>query len=483
MGYTPNAMTPLDFVDKVRSAAMLYGMFTAGDRVLAAVSGGADSVALLQVLRMLAPELHLHLEAAHLNHNLRAQARRDADFVRGLAADMGIACHIGEADVAALGREAGLCLEEAGRRARYTFLEDLARRHGFTRIAMGHHMDDNAEQLLMALLRGSGLLGLSGMPAVRRDRFVRPLIDVTRADILRFLAELGCGFVTDDSNLDLRFVRNRVRHGLLPMLKSTFNPRVVESLHRTCRMLADEEDWARQRTAALFETVAVRRRRGGLLLAGTPLQAMHVAARRRVVRMALENVRGNLRRIGFSHVQQILALLDDGAPGTRVHLPGGVVVWRRRHDLIFRSSPAAHGRPCDNTAEVSDFSYRLTGFGRLRIAETRAELRFSPLPLEQVPEGYGTGQREAFFDIDSLKFPLVVRNIRPGDRFVPLGMQGSKKVARFFNDCKIPVQRRRSVPLVVSGGRIVWVAGYRIDQRARLVSGSRGAVRGELVLA
>ncbi len=483
MRYNPPDMEAHDFTERIRRSIAAHRMFTAGDGVLVAVSGGADSVALLRVLHLLAPELRLRLTAAHLNHGLRPEAERDAAFVRRLASELGIDCRVETCDVRALGRREGLCLEEAGRRARYAFFEDLARQRGCGRIALGHHMDDNAEQVLLALLRGSGPAGLSAMAPVRAGRFVRPLIDVTRADIHRFLAALGCAYITDRSNLDPRFVRNRVRHVLLPLLRSAFNPRVVRALNRTRRILADEEDWARQRAGALFREVAVAVDDTEVMLAAGPLGALHPAARRRVVRLALERLRGDLRRIDFAHVQQVLALLEAADPGGRLHLPGGVIARRRGEVLALRLRPAAGGRPRENAGSVPDFSRRLDDFGRVYVPEAGVELRFSPLAVEKVPVGYGTGQCVAFFDIDSVKFPLVVRNIRPGDRFVPLGMRGSKKVARFFSDCKIPASRRRRIPLVISGGRIIWVAGWRIDQRARLTGRSRAAVRGELVLA
>ncbi len=483
VGYNPDIMTPDDFVNTVRRTIAAHRMFSAGERVLAAVSGGADSVALLQVLRLLAPELDLHLAAAHLNHGLRPEAGRDADFVRRLAADLGIVCYIGSRDVQALHRQESLSLEEAGRRARYAFLEDVARRYGFTRIALGHQMDDNAELVLMVLLRGSGPLGLSGIPPVREGRFVRPLIRVTRPEIRAFLDALGCDFVTDDSNLDSRFVRNRIRHRLLPLLKTAFNPRVVEALNRTLQILADEDDWARRRAAALFKKVAVDTGDDGVILAAEPLRCLHVAARRRVVRMAIAKVRGHLRRIDFAHVRKVLEFIEHSPAGARLHLPAGLTVEQRGETLVFTWCASGGGRPRQEMGGVPDFSYRLEGFGRLRIPETGAMLCFSPLAVEEVPAGYGTGQCVAFFDMDRVKFPLTIRNIRAGDRFVPLGMHGSKKVARYFIDCKIPAGRRRRIPLVISGGRIVWVAGHRIDERARLGPRSRGAVRGELVLA
>ena len=459
-------------------------MFAPGDRVLVAVSGGADSVALLRVLNILSPDLGLYIEAAHLNHGLRAvEAGRDAEFVRLMAAQLGVICHSGKGDVKALGQREGLSTEEAGRQARYAFLERLARRQAFDKIALGHHMDDNAELVLMYLLRGSGPLGLSGIPPVRQKIFVRPLIQVTRADIGVFLDALGSDFMSDGTNMDGRFVRNRIRHRLLPLLKASFNVRVVQALNRTLRILADEEDWSRQRTAELLEELTIAANADQVTLAAAPLQQLHVAARRRVVRMALCQVKGTLRGVAFSHIQQVLEHIEKGAPGAGLHLPGGLSVERRSHGVMFRYRPNIKGRPDRVVSGVPDFCYQLAGFGRLRIEETGAVVRFSPMALDEVPAGYEAGQLVAFFDIDSVRFPLTVRNLRAGDRFVPLGMHGSKKVARFFSDCKIPRRLRRGVPLVISADRIVWVAGHRIDQRARLHRKSRGVVRAELLLA
>jgi tRNA(Ile)-lysidine synthase len=470
-------------------------MFSHGDAVLAGVSGGPDSMALMHLLVYLAPEFGLQLTVVHLNHGLRPEtAERDARFVARAAARLGLPCVVEKRDVAQYQRRRRLSLEEAARQVRYDFFSKTADRYGCSRIALGHHADDNAEQVLMNLLRGSGPLGLSGIPPVRpidtrhgrqatsdlQPMVVRPLIAATRAQILGFLSARSVPFLEDESNADLRHLRNRVRGQLLPLIKSAYNPNIVMTLNRVSAILRSEEHWLEARTRDLFAQFAATGRRGNeITLPLVELSALYPAACRRLIRRAVREIKGDLRRISFEHVAAIEALISDTKPFARVDLPGGIHAIRGNGSLTISGRLESCPPISFRRSVPSPMGKVLT----LTIPETGDRLRFSETGLPDLLEIRSAGQRVAFFDMDKLAFPLTVRNFRPGDRFTPFGMQGTKKVKKYFSDSGVPPDRRRRCPLVVSGGEIIWLAGFRIGASAQVDDTTSRVIKAELFLA
>ena len=310
---------PDDLLATVRQTLAAHHMLAPGDRVLVGVSGGPDSMVLLHLLVRLAPGLEIGLGVAHLNHCLRGtSADKDASFVKQAAAALNIACHTGRARVIKVKQRLGLSLEEAGRRVRYAFFNKTMVDTGYNKLALGHHSDDNAEQMLMAILRGTGSRGLSGIAPVRGNRIIRPLINVRRSQIENFVRKAGIACVSDTSNDDLRFVRNRIRHRLLPLLADEYNPRIADHLNRLADVMRTEAAWTDSLVATEYKRALIAHQNGTITISAGSLKAMHPAVARRLVRDALQDLTGTLRRITFAHVQAVLHLLAEGCEGERM---------------------------------------------------------------------------------------------------------------------------------------------------------------------
>ena len=463
-------------------------MFSAGDRVLAGVSGGPDSMALLGLLNELATRLSITLGIAHLNHCLRPEAEKEARFVKTLSEKLGLAFHLETFDVHAYRQKNRLSLEEAAREVRYAFYKRVLRNAGYQKIALGHHSEDNAEMVLMNLLRGAGPLGLSGIPPVRDAVIVRPLINLTRAHILDYLKHRQLEYVSDPSNRDTRFTRNRIRHKLLPIIKREFNDNIIETLHRTATITGDENRWMESVVDPLCDTVITPMEPQRLSLDIVSLRKLSMAPLRRIIRRAVAMLRGNLRRITFAHVDAIIKLIKKGHENARVDLPGLVSAVRKENRLILAildsprqpldpEAPTGHYRHLIEMRELLDGKRFI-----LEIKEVGASIIFSRRDSFTPTEIRCSGHHTVFFDINQLSFPLTIRNYQPGDRFTPLGMSGSKKVKKLFNERNVHRPDRRRHPVLVSGDDIIWVIGHQIAETCKVVPQTRHVLEVKFVL-
>ncbi|MEJ5359788.1 MAG: tRNA lysidine(34) synthetase TilS [Desulfobacterales bacterium] len=457
-------------------------LLTAGDRVLVGVSGGPDSMALLYLLAARKGPLGLSLGIAHLDHLLRPESGEEAGFVERAAAALGAAFHLQRVDVRALGRALGLSLEAAGRHARRRFFAETARHFGYTRVALGHHGDDLAESLLLNLLRGAGPLGLSGMRPVRPEGLIRPLLAARRAEVLEYLAIRGIPFRSDPTNADPAIARNRIRHRLLPLLEREYRRGAADALRRAAVICADEDAWLESLVDPLEERLCLSRAADCIVLDAAGMEKLPPAARRRVVRRAFLRLTGTLRRLAFVHVEAVLALLERNGPGGPVRLPHGVRALRSPVGLLLRGG--GDGRETGAAASpAGEFAYRLEGFGAVHVPEAGVCFELQPVSADAARNAPRDDPRVAFLDAAVVRFPVTVRNRRPGDRFRPLGAPGSRKLKKFFCDAGVPREERARCPILVSAGRILWVAGLRIDEAARVTEESRSAVRAEIRLA
>jgi len=435
-----------------------WHMVERGDAVLVAVSGGQDSLALLHVLCDLRAQTGIALRVAHLDHGIRgASSAADADFVAALCAHWELPCEVGFRDVPALAAEGRVSLEQAARTARYEFLRETAAKGGCGKIAVGHTASDNAETVLLNLLRGTGLRGLRGIPAVNRE-LIRPLILVERGETAKYCAACGLQFREDRTNLDVESsLRNRVRLQLLPLLRASYAPGVDGALVQLAAAAREELDW----TEGLVEDAfgAVRLTGADLTLALDPLQKMPAGLRCRVLMRALEEVCGSLAGIEAAHVEALERLVMAGHTGAQASLP--FEVWAQRgynHIAMSRApGPAAGTSRWEVTLPVPG-SALLPGGGVMA-----AHVEPSPDDVK------ASGPCEAFLSLEAAASGLAVRTWLEGDRMQPLGMPGSRKLQDLFVDAKVPRQERHIIPVVVDGeGRIVWVAGLRIAGHAAL---------------
>lgn len=435
-------------------------MVAAGNRVLVAASGGPDSTALLHVLSELAWVYGFDVEAAHFNHNLRgADSASDQQLAERLCASLGVPCHLG---TAALSDSAGN-LEEEARTQRYRFLLRTARERRCTRIATGHTSDDQAETVLMRLLRGSGVDGLAGIRAVRGDGVIRPLIECERAEVLAYLEERGIPFASDRMNVDPRFLRTRVRHEVLPMLRR-LNPRLSRTLTRTARVAAADADLL---GALAREAAGLDASDEGVLVLG-PLDSLPKGLKQRVVRHWLETRRGTLRGVSSVHLWAVYRLAARAGPTRRVDLPGDGSVLRELGTLRFCRAGGVAVDGCRRQAVATGVPMRLSwGW------QVLAELRGTPA---EIPPG--ERHHWCFWaDADTVGGALQFRGAAPGDRIGPLGVSGHRKLQDVFVDGKVPRRERWGRPVLEVEQRLLWVPGLVRSRHALITAATRLAWR------
>jgi tRNA(Ile)-lysidine synthase len=436
----------------VKETVNKHSLLLPGDRVVVAVSGGPDSVCLLDVLRRLSGEVGISLHIAHLDHMFRGEGSAgDARFVAELARSLGIPSTIERRDVPSYCAERGLSAQRGAREVRYSFLEEVARTVGAGRIAIGHTASDQAETVIMRMIRGAGLAGLSGIPP-KRDHIIRPLIEVTRERVLAYLAERKITYVTDPSNLKPVYTRNRVRQEIIPVLER-FNPRIVETLAAEAALIRDEDRVLEQKTEVSIldiirkEGDRVRFDRDGFLL-------LETAIRRRAVRRAWELLEPSSGLSGLQ-TDEAAAFMKEAPAGGSMDLPGGLVLVREYGSFILR--PAAKPFSFDVVLTVPG----ATPLPALALeAETR--VRMSPGDVQE-PGNY---LWQAKFDYAKIALPLRLRSRRAGDSLRPAGMGGrSKKLQDLFVDEKVPRFQRDRVPLLTTDRDVLWVVGMRTDER------------------
>jgi tRNA(Ile)-lysidine synthase len=464
-------------IRKIKEAIEKNHLLDGGEKVIVAVSGGSDSVALLKVLETLSSEYSLALIVAHLNHGLRENAACEEQFVRGIAADRGFVFESKSVDIRLLRKGTGKCIEDISREVRYDFLNYVANKYGAQKIALGHNSNDQTETVLMNFLRGSGPTGLKGMLPARDSVYIRPLLCVTRNEINSFLELHGLPFVTDASNTDPAYLRNRIRHSLIPELKARYNPQLEESMKSMADIMRVEDDYIRGVTGKILSDWGVAAAHGEISISIPDLVKYHQAIQRRIMKHLLELLTENSRRIGHIHVKAALDLLYSDRPGAYVNLPCDIDVRREYNALVIAKREKGEREIAQKT--LNDLRYEVTLPGSVKMAELGKTMIFefaeSPIGIES----YGRGT--AFMDYDRIALPLIVRTVRPGDRIQPLGMKGMKKIKSVFIDEKIPLRQRKGIPLLLDQNAVLWIAGLRLSERVKITEKTRHILKAEFV--
>jgi tRNA(Ile)-lysidine synthase len=475
----PQSVICMDLVDRVRKVVRRHGLSTPSDRVVAAVSGGSDSVALLHLLRRLHESNDLVLVGiAHLNHRLRAAAGADQAVAVRAAESLGLPAYVESADVRGRAELERRSIEDAAHVSRYEFF-DRARLHFDAHVvALGHTRDDQAETVLLRLLRGAGPHGWAGMYP-KHGPIVRPLLECRRSELRAYLEAHSIEYVDDESNADGSIVRNRVRAELMPLIESRFNPSAADVLSDEATIAREIWKWLGDETVLLSEQVvrtlpALPPQGPGEELDVERLNHSPTALARAVVWSALGRTAGG-RQVTFNHVETVLALMrgdEDGGldlPGQRVERIGGRVVLRSRPaGVAGRWQPREAAGSNDAT-----FSYPLNVPGEVELVEAQCVICAQPwsTAAEAAADAgavLGTGSC-ALVRSDLCRGALFVRNRHPGDRFRPVGLNGHKKLQDLFVDCKVERADRARIPIVVDeNDRIIWVAGYGIDEAFRV---------------
>jgi len=467
----------MDLAARIRRTAEREGLWQPGDTILAAVSGGPDSTALLHLLRRLSGECGFRLAAAHVNHGFRGEeSAREAEFVRRLCAGLGVTLDEAGFDLPSYIEETGMNAQAAAREKRYAFLREAAARHGASRIALAHHADDQAETVLMRLLRGAGTAGIAGMPIKRREgnvELIRPLLRITKMELLQYCAREGLDFREDSSNLKTVYFRNAVRLEILPFLER-YNPNVSASLVRLAEISRAEDDYLGGEAERAFDQF-VRREHGGFAMDRAAFLGLHVALQRRLITLILIYLGVEKGSIPFERIDAIREAAAEGSPTTSVIEAGRGVRFLREYDVLRWTKGGA--APGD-----AGFEYEAAAdAGVLEVPEAGGRLVFRRIrraPGEPVPAPVAESRFAALFDEDALAYPLRVRSWRPGDRMRLSGLNGSKKVQDIFVDGKVARSARGRIPLVLDAeGRLLWIAGIRRSADAPVTEGTKRVLR------
>jgi len=485
----------MDVQKQVRSFIQCERLIAPGDRVVVGVSGGPDSLCLLHLLCALKGELGLEVHVAHLNHQIRGwDADADAQFVRGVCAQWGIPCTVELRDVPTFARERRLAVEEAARRVRYAFLSEVAVAVRATRIAVGHNADDQSETVLMHWLRGAGLSGLRGMlPAMRITDLrlselteghealwlVRPLLQTPRQAIESYCRVHGLQPRFDRSNLDTTFYRNKLRHELLPYLEREYKPRFREILRRSAQVIRAECDLLEVLCDEAWRRVVLEENARAITLSREAWHELHLAMQRAVLRRAVQHLRRDLRDIGFQHIEAAVEVARDGPVGARATLPRDVMLIVGYRDLVvadrrYAPEPDFPALPAEMPGRVEVRKAGKTALPNGLVATVRVTPRDAmPPDWEDNPDPW-----RAFVDQAAVGERLYLRRRRAGDRFQPLGLGGrSKLVSELLVNAKVPAWWRDRVPLLVrEDDQIVWVCGWRLDERARITDETRRVI-------
>ena len=434
-------------------------------KIVIAFSGGIDSTALMHILNLLKGKLKIKLFAAHLNHKIRGRdAGLDAEFARKTAAKLKIPILIDDFDVPSFAKRNKLNLEDAARRIRYEFLERAAAKFGADRIALAHNADDNIETFLMRLIRGTGMKGLEGIPPVR-DKIIRPLIEVYRADIEKYLKSKKISARLDRTNIDVKYLRNRVRRDLIPAL-SNYNPNIKEQILKTISTAQTINSFIHDQAIKELKSMLTLKTGSEIRLDIKKLNGADPTLKGEILRLAIEHVKKDLEDIYFVHIDDILSQLSKNR--AEVDLPGVYVTVKNGMITISRTRP--------HKIETAQFLHSLQVPGEITDKDGGFVIEadvIDPIPLSRLR---AKDPYRAYLDYDKIAKPLIVRNRRAGDVFSPLGLKGKKKLQDIFVDGKLDIDKRDSIPVIEDGKKIVWVVGYRMSEEAKVTSSTKKIV-------
>jgi tRNA(Ile)-lysidine synthase len=454
----------MSLVERIAAFVARHRMFRPGNRVGVAVSGGADSVFLLHALRDLAPRFEIHLSVVHIEHGIRGAASlADAEFVRSLAEQFVLPFHLHQADVLALGGN----LEQAAREVRRAFYAKLIDSGCVDSIATGHTRSDQAETVLYRVLRGSGLAGLSGILPISDPGVMRPLLEVTRAEIETWLRDRSIAWRQDETNQDCSYARNRLRHEILPMLAESFNQRLEEALANLATLSRDEERYWSSELQTRLPSPNLPWIVPVTSLAGAP-----TAVARRLVRKLILTVKGDLRQIEFAHIERILEMLQSAHGHDRVQIPGVD---------IFRSFEWVRFCKIENRISTErDYAYPLTAPGFVELPGGASRITLQVLEKTSDSASAPPGNEldlQRFKAIDSTVPSLELRNWRPGDKYRRLGGSEEQKVKLMFQDGRVPLWERRHWPIITYNGVILWTRRFGVAADFAAGPGTRVVLR------
>ncbi|WP_181951621.1 tRNA lysidine(34) synthetase TilS [Clostridium massiliodielmoense] len=446
-------------IEKVISTIKCNNMFEVNDKVVVALSGGPDSICLLHILYTLKDKLGITLVAAHINHCLRGEAADDDElYVRKICHGLQIPCFVKREDVHKISKERGISCEMAGREVRYQFFQEVLRKINGNKVAIAHNANDQAETVLMRILRGTGLEGLVGIRPVRDNIFVRPIINLTRDQIENYCEINKLNPRIDKTNFENIYTRNKIRLELIPYIQKNFNPDVIEVLNRFSDTVKIDNEYINNVAKEKYNEYG-EASEDKIILKGEIFKE-HEAVLTRVIRIALKKIKGNLNNLEKNHIYDIIHI-QKKSTGKYIMLPNGIRVINNYGDIyIYKEESKQKVQISNKETELNLFEENILTNYKLKITlniiKSKDDIKFDKNPLIK------------YFDYDKIKGVIKLRYRKNGDKFIPFGMNGSKKLKDLFIDLKIPKGKRDSIPLIIFGEDIAWIVGYRISDKFKI---------------
>jgi tRNA(Ile)-lysidine synthase len=443
-------------LDKVLEIIKKHDMIQKGDGIVVGLSGGPDSVCLLHALYSLREKLGINLYAVHLNHMIRGkEAERDEEYSKCFAELLGIPFYSKCIEVEKYAKEHGMSSEEAGRFFRYKLFNEVADEVGAKKIALAHNMNDQAETMIMRFIRGTGISGLGGIKPIRDNKYIRPILSCSRGEIEEYCEVNALNPVIDSTNKESIYTRNRVRLEFIPYIKKHFNPNIIESLYKNSEIFRDENEYID--SMAKHELKKIREKEGINII---EFNKLHTALKKRVIRLMVEDVKGNLNGIEGKHIEECIRLIEKGKTGKTIELP----------DNINCAIDYSIFKVLKKT-EALDYEYRLGVPETIYVRE--ANMYVETKILEDNIENLTDKQFVKYWDCDKIKYGIIVRNRRDGDYIFPKGMEGRKKLKDILIDKKVPREERDRLLIFSIESEVLWIAGVRDSRNYKIDSNTK----------
>ena len=453
-----------------KESILTNGLVERGDKIILAVSGGLDSVVLLHLFLKIKSEWNLKLVICHINHNLRgAEANRDQLFVEKLAENRHIVLHTQSVDVLTFAKANKMGIEEAARILRYRALDALRTKLAYHKIATGHTADDQVETVLDHFLRGSGLRGLQGMEECRGN-YIRPLLEFSRMQLSKYAVQNKISHIEDTSNNNLDFKRNRIRHELIPHLETAFNPNIRQMILRTSEIFSEAENYFQKKADEIFESLVFFQNKNEIVLDIKSFLGYFKVLKKYTLIKAFQELKIDRNSLNFIAFQRILTLIENQKIGKRIQINTDFEVLVDHDGLVVHKVQ-------NQTPQKTEFS--LSQKGR---EVTYNDYLFSwNVSKKSEIAKYKQNPNIEFFDAGKLSKQLVLRSFNSGDHFKPINFSGEKKISKYFSDKKVPLRKRKRIPILKSDNRVAWVCGYCLDDAYKVTSITEHVLKFELM--
>lgn len=437
-----------------------HDLIKKGENIVVGVSGGPDSICLLHLLWSIREEYSLGIYVVHLDHRYRGkESQADAEYVREFCRKLNIESHIFSINVNEYKAEKGITFEEAGRELRYKLFYEIAQRTESTKIAVAQNSNDQAETVLMRMMRGSGLEGLTAIDYIRDNMIIRPLLDINRREIENYCTEFSLNPRIDKTNLEAIYTRNKIRLELIPYIQKNFNPNIIETLCRGANILRQDNEYLEEATKKALENIEIEGSKSKVRIDLKKYNELHLALKKRIIRVAIEKIKGDLKNITLTHIDNAIAIIKEEKVGTKINLPAQILIELGYNSIDIKLFKG-------NTNSIKEFQYQVPIEGSVYVEELGLSLSTEIVALDT--RTYKRNNTTVFIDKNKIKGELIIRNRRNGDRFMPLGMKGNKKIKDYFIDEKIPKDKRDKIPLICDQKEIIWVGGYRLSEKYKI---------------